>query len=231
MGPNQWQTSEQWPPAAETQRWYLTSGGRANTSAGDGRLVTGKPGAAGLDSYVYNPADPAPTTGGRHLLYFRPAGPQDQRELATRPDVLVYDSPALLADLAVAGPVQLELFVSSSAPTTDFHAALCEVHGDGRVLDVADGACRVTADADPLSERQIVIDFAHTAHTFGRGNRVRVQVTSSNFPRFDRNRNVGADRATGDYDIAVQHVLHGEPHPSALVLSIPDKAASDTVTN
>jgi putative CocE/NonD family hydrolase len=142
---------------------------------------------------------------------------RDQRALEDRDDVLVYTSAALLEPLTMLGPVRLELFVQSSAPTTDFVAALVDVHPDGSAENVADGIVRLPVDAAG-QHRQMTVPLWDVAYTFPAGHRVRVHVTSSCFPRFDRNRNLDPATSPGETCIvAVQHVHHGADHPSALV--------------
>jgi putative CocE/NonD family hydrolase len=219
MGPNCWEEAPSWPPANDVERWYLTSRGAANVTLDDGRLVRTEA-ASPPDSYIYDPARPVPTVGGRHLLLLSPAGPQDQRELAARDDVLVYTSDHLLEALSIAGAVRLDLFVRSSTPTTDFMATLIDVHPDGTALSIADGALRLSSNEGGGDVRFISVDLAYTAYTLPPGHRLRVHVMSSSFPRFDRNRNVGKDGLPGSYVVAVQHVLHDADHPSALVVSV-----------
>jgi hypothetical protein len=239
MGPDRWVDADAWPPpaGAEPERWYLWSGGRANSRHGDGRLDPVPPPAQPADGFVDDPADPVPTTGGRALLYpFIPAGFQDQAEVEERDDVLVYTSAPLVEPVSVEGTITLELFVRTSAPTTDLCATLADVGASasasagagsgagsgagGRSLSVADGITRLGLGT-PGGVRPVTVDLGDTSYRFDAGHRIRLLVASSSFPRFDRNRNVGpgADPAAGRP--AVQQLLHDPAHPAALVLPRP----------
>jgi putative CocE/NonD family hydrolase len=185
------------------QRWHLRSGGALSLEA---------PGSEPADSFRYDPADPAPTVGGAHMAYgITETGVRDQRELEDRTDVLVYTSAHLLEPLAVVGPVAVEVFVRSSAPTIDLVATLVDVTADGKALNIADGVQR-TATADG-SGQAVTIDLKATAYTVPAGHRLRVHVTSSSFPRLERSPHA-----------AVVHVLHDQDHPSAITLAIPEVA-------
>jgi putative CocE/NonD family hydrolase len=223
IGPDRWEESSTWPPAEVTeQRWYLHSGGRAQTYSGDGVLEPEKPvGSQMADSYVYDPRDPAPVHGGRTLLFSLPSGVQDQRVIQERRDVLVYTSAAMQESLTVKGNVLAELHVSSSAPTTDFFVVLSDVYPDGRAENVAEGMLRLpVVDVAAVGEvRSITIDLQDTAYTFPVGHCLRLHITSSCFPRFDRNRNLAPGSGSpSDFTIAAQRVHHDPEHLSALVL-------------
>jgi hypothetical protein len=223
MGTNQWRDFDSWPPpGAQAQRMYLHSAGKANSSAGDGSL-TSSPGAQEpSDSFAYDPANPVPTRGGplccqQDLLL---PGPKEQSDIEKRNDVLIYSTPALDRDLDVTGPVTLELWVKSSAVSTDFTGKLVDVWPNGFAQNLTEGILRLRKiDRDA---QQIAIDLWATSNMFLAGHRIRLEVSSSNFPRFDRNLN------TGDLDIAhatkivvaQNSVLHDKQHPSALVLSV-----------
>lgn len=231
MGKNQWRSEAAWPPPeAKPVHYYLQSAGNANTTAGDGFLsATAKPGAQ--DSFVYDPANPVPTVGGplccdsQHLL----PGPLDQREVEARKDVLVYSTPPFEADLEVTGPVTLDLFASTTAADTDFTAKLVDVAPDGTAVNLTDSILRAryrnsTAKADPIEPGKIYeyrIDLSSTSNVFLKGHRLRLEVSSSNFPRFDRNLNTGRDAATSaEFVKATSVVYHDAKHPSALLLSV-----------
>lgn len=254
MGVNEWREEADWPlPDTEYVDYYLASGGRANTSAGDGRLTTDAPstaataadapaaGATGAlsdaptDSYRYDPRDPTPTVGGSTFLpglfIGANAGPRDQREVETREDVLSYTSEPLAEPLTVIGPVELVLHASSSALDTDFTAKLVDVHPDGRAENLADGILRARyrdslSEPSPLTPGEVYelrIDLVATANVFAAGHRIRVDVSSSNFPRFDRNTNTGgtiAEEAAADLVVADNTVHHTPVHPSRLVLPV-----------
>jgi uncharacterized protein len=231
MGKNQWRSVAAWPPPdAKPVHYYLQSAGKANTSTGDGILsATAKPGAK--DSFVYDPANPVPTVGGQlccdatHL----PPGPRDQREVEAREDVLVYSTPQLEKDLEVTGPVTLDLYASTSAADTDFTAKLVDVAPDGTAVNLTDGILRAryrnsTAKAEPIEPGKIYeykIDLWPTSNVFLRGHQLRLDVSSSNFPRFDRNLNTAKDGGTSaDFVKATNVVFHDAQHPSVLILSV-----------
>lgn len=200
------------------ERWYLWSNGRANSRFGDGILTLQPPKGLPFDSYIYDPLHPAPTIGGRHLLYPDTlSGFQDQGELEERYDVLVYTSGLLSEPLTIRGPISVELFVRTSAPGTDFCATLVDVDAAGKAVSVADGVARLE-QGEPGVLRSLAISLWDTAYRFSAAHRVRLDITSSSFPRFDRNRNVGLDAGRTEWQHAVQQVMHDEHHPSALVL-------------
>lgn len=232
MGANIWKTATTWPPAGVAeQRWYLHSGGHANTTAGDGTLSSERPVAEETDEFVYDPASPVPTVGGATLMHplFR-AGPRDQRSIEARTDVLVYTSAPLSEPLEVSGPVSVELYVATDAPDTDFVARLVDVYPDGTAINVTDGITRMRyragrwAQAEPLrvgETHRITVDLWATAIVFLPGHRLRLDVTSSSFPRWERNLNTGADNLrTTQMRPARQTILHDDEHPSYVALAV-----------
>lgn len=224
MGTNEWRYEETWPPAGvEAVPHYLHAGGR---------LSLRTPGDEAPDRYDYDPADPVPTHGGATLLTpeFRP-GPWDQARVEARPDVLVYTSDPLDRDVEVTGPVEAHLWAVTSAPDTDWVVRLCDVLPDGRSLNLTDGIVRAryregARDAapslvEPGHPYHYVIDLWSTSNVFQAGHRIRVQVTSSCFPRWDRNPNTGhAIGETAELRVAHQQVLHDQDHPSHVVLPV-----------
>lgn len=238
MGENSWRSFEAWPvPEAREERWYLHSQGGANTASGDGLLSREVPGDEPLDRYVYDPMDPVPTIGG-HLLMpdsHRP-GPLDQSGNEGRPDVLCYTSEVLESPYTVVGPVHATLYAASSCSDTDFVARLVDVHPDGRAICLADGIIRALwresypapgevspVPASPIEPGQVylyTIDLWATGITFLAGHRLRVEITSSSFPRWDRNLNLGDDdfAGRGAPVSAMQQVLHDAAHPSFVTL-------------
>lgn len=240
MGVNQWREEEDWPlPDTDYRRLYLRSGGHANTLHGDGALTWEPPGDEPCDHYSYNPRDPAPTCGGATLLPGAlaavNAGPRDQRTVEAREDVLVYTTAALEHDLEVIGPIKLVLYASSSAYDTDFTSKLIDVYPDGRALLLTDGILRARywrsfRDPEPLEPGHIYelhIELIATANVFRVGHRIRVEVSSSNFPRFDRNTNTGgriALETEAEYVIAINRVFHTPTHPSYIVLPVIDRS-------
>ncbi len=233
LGENAWREAPAWPPPHEEERWYLHSGGSANTLSGDGVLSRRAPGDEPADAYLYDPLDPAPTLYGKTLMpTILPAGIADQRPVEQRADVLCYTSEPVADPLALNGRLRVELWASSSAPDTDFTAKLVDVAPDGYAMNLADGIVRGryresprrrSAPLEPGEPTLFAIDLWDLAHTFLPGHRLRLEVSSSNFPRFDRNTNTGNELgADGAVDAvrAEQRVLHDPSHPSALVLPV-----------
>jgi putative CocE/NonD family hydrolase len=219
MGANEWRTAETWPlPGTARRRFFLHSGGRANTASGDGTLTLDEPGDEAADTFVYDPASPVRSRGGRiNPDLGEPAGPLDQSAIERRADVLCYTSDELGADLEVTGSVELQLFAASSARDTDFMVRLADVDADGRAINIAEGCIRARYRTSILRPELLTpgqpyafrIDMGVTSHLFRRGHRLRVHVTSSDFPRFDRNMNTGnpiGEDATGSP--AHQTILH-----------------------
>ncbi len=238
MGRNRWRNAETWPlPETEWQRFFLHSRGHANSAAGDGWLSREEPKEEMPDRFIYNPLDPVPTRGGSlnddlNLA----AGPQDQTIIEKRMDVLCYTTPELKEDLEVTGPLTLHLFASSSAVDTDFFVKLVDVHPNGLAVNVAEGAIRGRFRESLLRPRLLepgevyewVIDLASTSNCFGRGHRIRLDITSSNFPRFDRNMNTGNPFGEDVQGLpALQTVFHQPGLASYIDLPvIPDRGGS-----
>jgi len=232
MGINQWRDESEWPiPGTEFRRYFLHSRGRANSAAGDGALSTDSPGSETPDSFLYNPLDPVPTAGGGLCCY--PAalsgGAFDQAALETRSDVLVYSTEPLAEDLEVTGPIALTLYASSSAPDTDFTAKLVDVGPCGMAKNLTDGIIRARyrksqSEAKLLMPGKVAelrIDMWSTANVFKAGHRIRLEVSSSNYPRFDPNPNTGHELFT-DAEVrpAMQTVMHDRGFASHLVLPV-----------
>jgi uncharacterized protein len=238
MGANEWRDADDWPlPNTRYERFYLHSGGGANSAAGDGALSTEQPFSEPEDAYLYDPRHPVPTTGGATflpgLLVTANAGPRDQRAVEARHDVLCYTSAPLERPLEVIGPVELVLHASSSAPDTDFTGKLVDVHPDGRAEILTDGILRAryresTSDPKPLEPGRVYelrIDLLATATGFAAGHRIRLEVSSSNFPRFDRNTNTGGTIAEETAVLqAVNRVYHDRERPSCLVLPLIERS-------
>jgi len=231
MTENRWHNAEDWPLAGtDWQRFYLHSAGRANTVTGDGWLGREEPTAEPADLYVYDPRFPVPSIGGRNLGAGRlVSGPFDQSPIERRPDILVYSTPPLTEDMEVTGPLKLHLFALTSARDTDFVAKLTDVYPDGRSINVAEGIIRARfwrslSNAEllePGEVREYVIDLAGTSNLFRRGHRLRLDVTSSNFPRFDRNLNTGHPVGEDAEGIpAVQTILHERGRASYIDLPV-----------
>jgi len=219
------------PPQARPTKYFLHSAGKANSLRGDGSLSTSAPKSEPADAYVYNPANPAPTIGGPLCCdaeHMEP-GPRDQRPVENRDDVLIYSMGPLERDLEVTGPVTATFFVKSSAVDTDFTAKLVDVAPDGFAQDLTEGILRMRYRASP--ERaglmnpgqiyEISVDLWATANVFLKGHVLRLEVSSSNFPRFDRNLNTGEEIKFARTSVsATNTILHDAQHPSALVLPV-----------
>ena len=228
MGVNRWRDENEWPLARTRYTpYYLHGGGRANTAAGDGTLGPEPPGDEPADRFVYDPDDPVPTRGGNTLILAM--GVMDQRPVETRPDVLVYTSAVVTEALEVTGPVVVTLYAASDAPDTDFTAKLVDVRPDGYAQNLADGIVRARYRSSrqtptsliPGEVSRFTIDLWATSHVFRPGHRLRLEISSSNFPRFDRNLNTGADQATGTrWQPAHQTVFHDARYPSHILLPI-----------
>ena len=236
MGPDVWREEADWPlPDTDWQQWYLHSAGSAGTKPADGVLSRHTPGDEPADSYLYDPRDPVPTVGGASFLpglfIAANAGPRDQREVEQRADVLCYTSEVLTADMEVTGPVRLVLYVSSSAADTDFTGKLVDVHPDGTALILTDGILRARYRESLSTQKlltpgevyRIEIDLVATANVFAAGHRIRLEVSSSNFPRFDRNTNSGgviAQETEADFVRATNTVWHDDVRASHLILPV-----------
>jgi len=236
MGADVWRDEDDWPlPGTEFVDYHLGGEGRANTSSGDGSLTTGSPTTETFDAYLYDPRNPVPTVGGASFLpglfVGANAGPRDQREVERRADVLCYTTEPLTEPLEVTGPVEAVLHVSSSAPDTDFTAKLVDVRPDGRAENLADGIVRARyreslsepTPMEPGRVYEVRVDLVATSNLFRAGHRIRLEVSSSNFPRFDRNTNTGgtiAEESAEDFRQALNRVHHGGAHPSRLVLPV-----------
>jgi putative CocE/NonD family hydrolase len=232
LGTNQWREEEDWPLArAHETKYFLHSAGKANSSTGDGGLSITAPRSESSDHYMYDPANPAPTVGGPLCCdsgHLEP-GPRDQRAVEARNDVLVYSTPAFAQDLEVTGPIRAELFASSSAVDTDFTAKLVDVGPDGFAQNLTEGIVRARyrdSQEKPefLNPGQIYkfnVDLWSTSNVFRKGHRLRLEISSSNFPRFDRNLNTGEAAAVAHGMVpATNTVYHDAEHSSALVLPI-----------
>jgi hypothetical protein len=228
MGENRWRDENEWPLArTRYTEMFLHSGGHANSLEGDGRLGPARPGDEPADRYVYDPNDPVPTRGGTALGL--KAGVFDQREIEQRQDVLVYTGETLASDLEATGPVTMILYAASSAPDTDFTAKLCDVRPDGYAQNIAEGVVRARfreslAAPSPIVPERVYeyrLDLWATSHLFKAGHRLRLEVSSSNFPRYDRNPNTGHDLfADAELARAHQSVFHDSRYGSRVVLPI-----------
>lgn len=226
----EWRTATDWPPFP-TKDYVLYL-------APDGLLATTAPDTEGSRTYTFDPRDPVPTVGGQNLLL--PAGPKDQRAVGDRSDVLKFVSAPLAAPMEATGHFTATLFVSTSAPDTDFTAKLVDVYPDGREILMLDGIQRLkyrngVSPLPPVAPGDVVeltVDLGHISWVFNTGHRVGVQVSSSNYPRFAVNPNTGDDFVADESSMrpAENTVYLGGAHTSCLVLPAPAKTASDLAT-
>jgi putative CocE/NonD family hydrolase len=230
MGRNQWRGEQEWP-LARTQfaKYYLHSRGLANSRLGDGTLDTAIPGNEPPDRFVYDPQSPVPSAGGPDLAPEMPSGAVDQSEVEMRQDVLVYTTPVLQKGLEVTGPIEAVLYVSSSAKDTDFTAKLVDVYPDGKAFNLHEGILRARYREGfdrkvwikPGEVVQVKIDVQVTSNYFPAGHRIRLDVSSSNFPRFDRNLNTGGDNyVETEWKIAENSIHHSSSHASYVSLPV-----------
>jgi putative CocE/NonD family hydrolase len=229
MGRNEWRDEQEWPlERTEYTPYYFHSKGSANTATGDGTLSTAEPSDEPSDKFVYDPNDPVPTLGGCNLVGC-PMGPRDQTEAEKRDDVLVFTSETLKSEVEVTGPVKVILYAATTAKDTDWTAKLVDVHPDGKPYNLCDGILRAryrdSKDKPSLIQPGEIcryeIDLWVTSNAFQPGHKIRVEISSSNFPRFDRNLNTGEPFATGTKWIkATQTIYHDEEHPSHVLLPV-----------
>ncbi len=229
MGKNIWRFEQEWPLArTRFTPLYLAGQGHANSAAGDGRLTWEAPDSTQPpDTFTYDPHNPVPTCGGR--LVGR-GGQRDQSEIETRPDLLVYTTPPLEAELEVTGPVTMRLYAATTACDTDFTVKLVDLQPDGRPFNVCDGILRLRFRdgidqpprlATPGEIMALDIEVDVTSYCFLQGHAIRLELSSSNFPRFSRNPNTGTPVASEtELQSATQTIFHSALHPSHLLLPI-----------
>jgi putative CocE/NonD family hydrolase len=224
MGDNRWRDEQHWPlERAKKKSLFITSGGSANTPAGNGKLIWKQPESSGVDQFTFDPTDPVPSLHGPALYVI----PTDQRPLADRHDILVYQTEPLNERIEVTGNPLVELYASSSTPDTDFFARLIDVAPDGMARDVALGMVRARY-RDGLEQPSLIqpdkivkytIQMDPTSNAFLPGHRIRVDITSSDFPNYDRNHNTAADQnADAELKTAKQTVHHGGAHATRIIL-------------
>ncbi|MGC9066401.1 MAG: CocE/NonD family hydrolase [Candidatus Ratteibacteria bacterium] len=231
MGKNQWQDEYQWPPGrVQYVKWYIRENRRLSIKP---PFSTEMP-----DTYEFDPNHPVPTIGGNHsigtynpgLYEIAKPGPYDQRILETRKDVLVYVSDALEHDMEITGPVVFTLFASSSARDTDFVVKLADEYPDGKSINLSEGIIRARFRDDVWGSPQLMvpgriyefkIEMAVTSNLFKKGHRIKIYITSSNFPLWDRNHNTGNDPAFDtEFRIAKQTIFHDSLKPSHILLPV-----------
>jgi len=233
MGLNKWQSSDTWPPAgAEPMTMYLASGGGANTLNGDGVLTSVAPPADRPDSFTYDPMNPVMSYGGNVCCTGNAiqAGAFDQRKNEEREDVLVYTSEPFTEGIEVSGPIVPTLYVSSDAKDTDFTIKVLDVYPDGRAYNLDESIQRMryrNGYDGPLvwMEKGQVYKVAfqplNTSNYFAPGHRIRIEVSSSNFPRFDRNLNTGGNNYDEVKGVAARNsVHHSKEHPSHVTFTV-----------
>jgi hypothetical protein len=232
MGANLWQSSDTWPPAgATTSTYFLSSGGRANTLAGDGALALEPPRTDRPDTFTYDPMNPVPSYGGNVCCTGNAVsgGAFDQSEMERRQDILVYSSEPLAEGVEVSGPVEVTLYVSSDARDTDFTVKLIDVDAEGRAYNLDETIQRVRYREgydkevwmEPGEVYQVRLGPLNTSNYFAVGHRIRIEVSSSNFPRFDRNLNTGGRNYDETQGVIARNVIHhSRQHPSQVQLTI-----------
>jgi putative CocE/NonD family hydrolase len=232
MGDNVWRDEQEWPLArAQSTSYYLRSLGKANSLNGNGLLSTNAPAEEPPDVFLYNPEDPVPTMGGALCCnpYFAANGAYEQSAIEARQDVLVYSTPPLESEVEVTGPVKVTLFAATSAKDTDFTAKLVDVCEDGCARNLTDGIIRARYREsmssptllEPGKVYEYTIDLWATSNVFQKGHQIRVEISSSNFPRFDRNTNTGNTIANDStFKPAMQTILHSSQYPSHITLPI-----------
>ena len=236
MGRNVWRNEQEWPLArTKYTRYYLHSDGHANGQSGMGTLSTIAPKKEPSDRYTYDPANPAPSRGGPICCTGDPKadGSYDQSDIEKRSDVLVYSTSVLKEGVELTGPLQAVLYVSSSAKDTDFTAKLVDVYPDGKAYNVQEGVLRARFREGfakkvwmkPGEIYEVPVDLEATSNYFGPGHRIRLEVSSSNFPRFDRNLNTGGNNYDETKWLTAENQIHhsGEKASYILLPVIPER--------
>src|SRR5438552_204759 len=238
MGANKWQTSETWPPAgAQKITLVLSSAGHSNSLTGDGVLVTSSPAADKPDTFIYDPMNPVPSYGGNVCCTGSAvqAGAFDQRKMEARNDILVYTSEPFKEGTELSGPIEPMLYVSSDAKDTDFTVKVLDVYPDGRAYNLdesiqrlryRDGYDKPMVWMEPGKVYKVALQPLNTSNYFDVGHQLRIEISSSNFPRFDRNLNTGGK----NYDeekgvIAHNSVHHSKKYPSQVTVNVVKHAA------
>lgn len=246
MGENYWRYENEWPLArSKYTNYYIASHGKANSMVGDGTLSMEAPGdsSAGthMDTFTYDPANPVPSMGGNVCCSVVPSGPWDQRPVEHRDDVLVYTTPAIAEPTEVTGPISMTLFAATTAKDTDWTAKLVDVYPNGYAQNVQsgivraryrEGAGKAANSIEPGKVYEYQIDMWATSQVFLPGHRIRLELSSSDFPRFDRNLNTGEDPNTGTrMEIARQTIYHSRQYPSHLVLPLIPRGSARTTAS
>ena len=221
MGINEWRNEHEWPLARTNYTpYYFHSEGKANTRFGDGKLNAGLPNQEQVDTFMYDPINPVPTNGGGTLVAGTRPGPIDQCQIEEREDILVYTSEPLTEPLEVTGPVNVKLWVKTDVVDTDFTAKLIDVTPEGKALHLTDGIRRVKVDNQHQAV-EVDIDLWATSNVFLPGHCIRVEISSSNFPRYDINLNTGKTMIeSSEAKTATQTIYHQGEFPSHILLPI-----------
>jgi putative CocE/NonD family hydrolase len=237
MGINKWQTADRWPPAgAQPTTFYLSSAGSANSVAGDGALSATAPDTDKPDTFVYDPMNPVLSYGGNVCCTGTAvqAGAFDQRRMEARSDILVYTSEPFKEGTEVTGPITPTLYVASDTKDTDFTVKVLDVYPDGRAYNLdesiqrmryRDGYDKPLVWMEPGKVYKVTLQPLTTSNFFDTGHRLRIEVSSSNFPRFDRNLNTGGnnyDESTGI--VAHNAVHHSKQYPSQITVTVVKRA-------
>ncbi|MGV3520612.1 CocE/NonD family hydrolase [Luteitalea sp.] len=239
MGSNTWHTADTWPPkTAQPRTFYLSSGGRANSLFGDGRLTATAPATDTPDSFVYDPANPVLSYGGNVCCTGNAiqAGSFDQRRMETRHDVLVYTTEPFTEGTELSGPITPTLYVSSDAKDTDITVKVLDVYPDGRAYNLDESIQRMRYregyDGPPVwmekgKVHKVTLQPLTTSNWFAPGHRLRIEVSSSNFPRFDRNLNTGGNNYDERAPVVARNVIHhSTQYPSSLTVTVVPAAAA-----
>jgi putative CocE/NonD family hydrolase len=232
MGDNDWLEFEKWPPDnIDYQTWYIDCANKANSDKGTGTLSREMPSGVKYDFFVYDPNNPVPTVGGANSHFFpENIGPKDQSTIESRQDVLVYTSQPVEEDFLMLGPIKVILYAATEAKDTDFTAKLVVVRPDGYARNIEDGIIRgryahPTPDSLPVFvPRQVFrfeIDCGATALRINKGDKLRLGISSSNFPKYDRNPNTGGDPFTAvEFAKARQTIFHYPDFPTCVVIPV-----------
>ena len=233
MGINKWQTSDTWPPAgAQPMTMFLASAGQANSLTGNGALVLSPPGTDRLDTFTYNPLNPVLSLGGNACCTGNAivSGAFDQREMEARTDILVYTSEPFKEGIEVSGPIEPTLYVSSDAKDTDFTVKVLDVYPDGRAFNLDESIQRMryregydkpVVWMEPGKVYRVTLQPLNTSNYFEAGHQLRIEVSSSNFPRFDRNLNTGGNNYDEAKGVIAHNAVHHSPqYPSHVTVTV-----------
>ncbi len=236
MGMNKWQSSETWPPpGAQPMTLYLTSAGKANTLSGDGALTAAAPASDAPDRFTYDPAGPVPSHGGNVCCTGNAVvgGAMDQRKMEERPDILVYSSEPLKDGVEVSGPIEVTLYVSSDVKDTDVSVKLIDVAPNGPAYNLdetiqrlryRDGYDRPPVWMENGKVYKVTLQPMNTSNYFAAGHQIRIEVSGSNFPRFDRNLNTGGNNYDETQGVAAHTAIHhSKEYPSSVTLTVVKK--------